>query len=101
MRSSFAALVLPGLLLVLPANSSHTPAPAPMPSPSPALAACPSDPLCQAIVSRLGRPDSISGAGRSFLRYHLPNGDTLSLVLSGDQIVGCEHTRASKHPTAQ
>lgn len=49
------------------------------------------DTLTEAIDKRFGRPDRITGSGRAFLHYDLSNGDTVTLVVSGDRIVGVEH----------
>lgn len=49
------------------------------------------DPLLQAIQHRLGRPDRVSGSGRMFLHYDLENGETLTLIVSGDRVIGVDH----------
>ena len=55
--------------------------------------ALPSDPLFSSIEHRLGRPDELTGSGRAFLHYDLENGDRLTLVVSGNQIIGAQHDR--------
>jgi hypothetical protein len=49
------------------------------------------DPLLEAIQSRLGKPDRVTGSGRAFLHYDLSNGDTLTFVVSGAKVLGTEH----------
>jgi hypothetical protein len=46
------------------------------------------DPELQAIRKRLGRPDRVTGSGRMFVHYDLQNGDTLTLIVSGREIIG-------------
>ena len=58
--------------------------------------ALPADPLFSAIEQRLGRPDELTGSGRAFLHYDLDNGDRLTLVVSGNQIIGAQHDRNPK-----
>jgi hypothetical protein len=55
------------------------------------------DPLLEAIQKRFGKPDRVTGSGRGFLHYDLPNGDTLTFVVSGTQVLGTEHR--TKQPT--
>jgi hypothetical protein len=47
--------------------------------------------LLDAIRSRLGKPDRVTGSGRAFIDYDLPNGDTLTLVVSGGRVLGTGH----------
>jgi hypothetical protein len=49
------------------------------------------DPLLQAIQERFGEPDRVTGSGRLFLQYRLQNGDTLTLIVSGDRVIGIDH----------
>lgn len=49
------------------------------------------DPLMAALEQRLGRPDRITGSGRAFLHYDLPGAGSLTLVVSGNRIVGMQH----------
>ena len=44
-----------------------------------------------ALEQRLGAPDRITGSGRTFLHYDLPSAGTLTLVVSGNRIVGLQH----------
>jgi hypothetical protein len=48
----------------------------------------PEDPVFNTIHARLGDPDRITGSGRSFVHYDLANGQTLTLTVSGDRIIG-------------
>jgi hypothetical protein len=50
----------------------------------------PRDPVFDAIHARLGDPDRMSGSGRSYLHYDLRHGQTLTLIVSGDRILGSE-----------
>lgn len=52
------------------------------------------DPLLRAIQARLGRPDRVTGSGRTLLHYDLKTGDTLTLVVSGNKVVGVTHAAA-------
>jgi hypothetical protein len=54
------------------------------------------DPLMQAIEQRFGRPDRVTGSGRAFLHYDLSNGDTVTLVVSGNKIIGLQHDQKPK-----
>ncbi len=49
------------------------------------------DPLLQAIEKRFGEPDYVTVDGRFLIQYRLPNGDTLTLVVSDDKVIGIEH----------
>ena len=49
------------------------------------------DPLLQAIQKRFGKPDRVTGSGRTFIHYDLSNGDTLTFVVSGAKLLGIEH----------
>jgi hypothetical protein len=49
------------------------------------------DPLLEAIQSRFGKPDRVTGSGRTFIHYDLSNGDTLTFVVSGAKVLGTEH----------
>ncbi len=49
------------------------------------------DPLLQAIQKRFGEPDRVTGNGRLFIQYRLQNGDTLTLIVSGDKVIGIDH----------
>jgi hypothetical protein len=49
--------------------------------------------LRQAIESRFGRPDRVFGATNCLLCYRLQTGDTLTLVLTDEKIVGVEHSK--------
>jgi len=49
-----------------------------------------------AIEQRFGRPDRVTGSGRAFLHYDLSNGDTVTLVVSGDRIIGLQHDQKQK-----
>ncbi len=49
------------------------------------------DPLLQAIEKRFGEPDYVTVNGRFRLQYRLPNGDTLTLVVRDDKVIGIEH----------
>lgn len=49
--------------------------------------------LQQAIEKRFGRPDSIVGEENCLLNYRLKNGDTLTLVLADEKVVGIEHSK--------
>ncbi len=51
--------------------------------------------LLDAIRSRLGKPDRVTGSGRAFIDYDLANGDTLTLVVSDGRVLGTGH-RAKK-----
>ncbi len=51
------------------------------------------DPLLQAIQKRFGRPDRVTGSGRMFIHYDLQNGDTLTLIISGDKVIGVQHEK--------
>lgn len=85
--SAFAALAL----LLTACASRTTPTAAP-----PATPRLPQgDPLLSALEKRLGSPDRVTGSGRLFLHYDLANGDTLTLVVSGDQVAGVQHDRKS------
>lgn len=44
--------------------------------------------LGDAIQKRFGKPDRVTGSGRSFLHYDLTNGDTLTFVVSGGDVIG-------------
>jgi hypothetical protein len=48
------------------------------------------NPLSEAIQKRCGKPDRVTGADRKSLHYDLPNGDTLTFVVSAAK-VGIEH----------
>ena len=50
----------------------------------------PNDPIHSVIESRLGRPDALTGSGRAFLHYDLENGDRITIVVSGNEILGAE-----------
>jgi len=50
----------------------------------------PRDAVHDAIYERLGNPDRRTGSGRGFLHYDLKNGQTLTLIVSGDGIIGSE-----------
>jgi len=54
------------------------------------------DPLMDAIEQRFGRPDRVTGSGRAFLHYDLSNGDTVTLVVSGNKIIGLQHDQKPK-----
>ena len=56
----------------------------------------PKDVPHSAIESRLGRPDAISGSGRSFLHYDLENGDRITIVVSGNEILGVDFSPDNK-----
>jgi hypothetical protein len=58
--------------------------------------ALPRDPVHDAVHARLGNPDRVSGSGRGFLHYDLENGQTVTLVVSGDKIVGAHVTETPK-----
>jgi hypothetical protein len=47
--------------------------------------------LLDAIQSRLGKPDRVTGSGRAFVEYDISNADTLLLVVSGGKVIGTEH----------
>jgi hypothetical protein len=79
--------VVVGVLMWLGASPLTLPAVMPKADVGVDLPEC--DPLLQA---RFGRPDQVTGSGRMFLYYDLPNGSTLTLVVSSDKIVGGEHT---------
>ena len=53
----------------------------------------PPDPTCDAIHDRLGNPDRITGSGRMFLHYDLKDGQTVTLIVSGKEIVGTQVSR--------
>jgi hypothetical protein len=53
----------------------------------------PRDPTFDAIHDRLGDPDRITGSGRSFLHYDFKNGQTLTRIVSGNEIIGAEIPR--------
>jgi hypothetical protein len=55
--------------------------------------------LSDAIQSRLGKPDRVTGSGRAFIHYELSNGDTLTLVVSDGQVLGASQTTPDA-PTA-
>ena len=54
------------------------------------------DPLMEAIEQRFGRPDRVTGSGRAFLHYDLSNGDTVTLIVSGNKIIGLQHEQKPK-----
>jgi hypothetical protein len=56
----------------------------------------PRDPVHDAVHARLGDPDRVTGSGRGFLHYDLENGQTVTLVVSGDKIVGAHVTETRK-----
>jgi hypothetical protein len=47
--------------------------------------------LSDAIQSRLGKPESVTGSGRAFLHYKLSNGDTITFVVSAGRVLGAGH----------
>lgn len=49
------------------------------------------DPLLRAIEERLGEPDYVTVNDQFRLQYRLSNGDTLTLVVSDDKVIGIEH----------
>jgi len=50
----------------------------------------PRGPAEDAIYARIGDPDTITGSGRSFLHYDLKNGQTLTIVVSGNEVIGAQ-----------
>jgi hypothetical protein len=48
--------------------------------------------LKRAIEKRFGRPDRIVGDKNCLLHYDLENGDTLTIVLADEDVVGIQHT---------
>lgn len=58
--------------------------------------ALPDDPLLKAIEHRLGRPDAVSGSGRTFLHYDLESGERVTLIVSGNRLLGVEQMRTGK-----
>ncbi len=65
---------------------------------TPSARTLPADPVFDTIHTRLGNPDRLTGSGRSFLHYDLPNGQTLMLVVSDDRIVGSEISQTKDNP---
>ncbi len=49
------------------------------------------DPLLQAIEKRFGEPDYVRVNDRFRIVYRLSNGDTLTLVVHDDKVIGIEH----------
>ena len=49
-----------------------------------------------AIQKRFGKPDQVTGSGRSFIHYDFPNGDRLTLVASGGDVIGVIHEKKKK-----
>ena len=49
------------------------------------------DPIHSAIENRLGRPDEVTGSGRSFLHYDFDNGGRFTIIVSGGQIIGSKY----------
>jgi hypothetical protein len=47
--------------------------------------------LLDAIRTRLGKPDRVTGSGRAFVEYDLSSTDTLLLVVSNGKVLGAEH----------
>ncbi len=60
---------------------------------APAERMLPRDSIHDAVYERLGNPDKIYGSGRSFLKYSFKNGQTLTLIIGGNEIVGAEIPR--------
>jgi hypothetical protein len=54
------------------------------------------DPVEEGLHKRFGRPDRVTGSGRGFLHYDLQNGDTLTLIVSGREVIGLMHERKKK-----
>jgi hypothetical protein len=52
--------------------------------------------LGDAIQKRFGKPNRVTGSGRAFLHYDLQNGDTLTLIVSGGDVIGVMHERKKK-----
>lgn len=50
----------------------------------------PDDPIHSAVVDRLGSPDAVTGSGRSFLHYEIANGQTITVIISGDRVIGAK-----------
>ena len=66
------------------------------PEPSGGVALPAGDPLMAAIEQRFGRPDRITGSGRTFLHYDLSNGDAVTLIVSGGRVIGLQHDQKPK-----
>jgi RNA polymerase sigma factor (sigma-70 family) len=49
------------------------------------------DPVLQALGHRLGQPDRVTGNGRLFLQYDLPDGRTLTLIVSHGEVIGFDY----------
>ena len=56
--------------------------------------------LQRAIENRFGRPDRIVGEENSLLQYRLENGDTLTLVLAHERVLGIEYAKKNDLRTA-
>lgn len=52
--------------------------------------------LNDAIQKRLGKADQVTGSGRSFIHYDFPNGDRLTLIASGGDVIGVTHEKRRK-----
>ena len=52
--------------------------------------------LGDAMQKRFGKPDRVTGSGRGFLHYDLQNGGTLTLVVSGGDVIGVMHEKKTK-----
>ena len=88
-----AALAFVALSL---AGQAFSPSPVSRPLPSAEHALPSGDPLMDAIEERFGRTDRVTGSGRAFLHYDLPNGDTVTLIVSGSKIIGIQHDPKQK-----
>jgi hypothetical protein len=49
-----------------------------------------------AIQKRFGKADKVTGSGRSFIHYDFQNGDRLTLVASGGDVIGVIHEKKKK-----
>ena len=59
----------------------------------------PNDIPHSAVEARLGRPDAVSGSGRSFLHYDLRNGARITILVSGNDVVDAQVSSDTKQTT--
>ena len=93
---TLALLVVALSLASLSFVGCATKPPASAPPQHAARVALPDDALMTAIEQRFGWPDRLTGSGRAFLHYDLSNGDTVTLVVSGNKIIGLQHDQKPK-----
>ena len=86
--------IIVGLVALTMNASSSLRAADPNPPEKKAGVSLPSGP--EAIEARFGRPDRVTGSGRTFLHYDLKDGTTLTLVFGGGRLIGAEQTAKAK-----